>query len=169
MKNAILGFVLATLVSTVSAQALWGGAPIGASPADVKALLPEAQETSVERRAQDGSVLLEIPRHELAGQDFAVSFVFEAERLQSVVLVTDPGSMDKARAVTRELGDSLRKRYGLDVGTRSRRSEAREGSVDRMWLFRRMSIRLQLLNDQTVRLTYSAESPTPTPSPSRGL
>ncbi|HEX5738693.1 MAG TPA: hypothetical protein VFY22_09290 [Hydrogenophaga sp.] len=167
MKHAILGIALAALVHTVSAQSLWGNVPIGASPDEVKTRLPEVQETSAQRRAQDSGALLEIPRHELAGQAFAVSFVFEADKLQSVVLVADPESDEQAKALTRDLGDSLRKRYGLDVSTRSRRSEAREGIVDRMWLFRRMSVRLQLLDDQTVRLTYSAESPTPTPS--RGL
>ncbi len=159
MKNALLGIALALMVSAVSAQALWGRAPIGASVADVRSLMPEAQDTSAERRAQDPAALLEIPRHDLAGQDFAVSFLFEDDKLQRVVLVADPGSAEQARALTRELGDSLRKRYGLDVGTRSRRNEVREGSVDRKWLFRRMSVRLQLLGDQTVRLTYSAELP----------
>ncbi|MDO8905599.1 hypothetical protein [Hydrogenophaga sp.] len=167
MKKALLGLVLAITVSTVSAQALWGGAPIGASPAEVSRLLPEVKDTSAEQRAQEQGLLLEIPRHELAGQDFLVSFFFEDNQLQRVVLLANPGSTERARAVTQELGASLRARYGLDVGTRSRRSEVREGSVDRMWLFRRMSIRLQLLNDMSVRLTYSAESPTPTPS--RGL
>lgn len=167
MKKSLLGIALVLVALTASAQALWGGAPIGASPAEVSRLLPEVKDTSAERRAQDEGILLEIPRHELAGQDFLVSFYFEDSQLQRVVLSANPGSTERARAVTQELGASLRARYGLDVGTRSRRSEAREGSVDRMWLFRRMSIRLQLLNDMSVRLTYSAESPTPTPS--RGL
>lgn len=169
MKNAIFGFVLATLAFTASAQTLWGGAPIGASPAEVKTLMPEAQETSAERRASDNGLLLEIPRYELAGESFAVSFLFASDRLQSVVLETQPLSVEKARALTRELGDSLRKRYGLDVSTRSRRFTVREGIVDREWLYRRISVRLQHLNDHAVRLTYSSEAPSPTPSPSRGL
>ncbi|MDR7149891.1 hypothetical protein J2W49_001846 [Hydrogenophaga palleronii] len=167
MKHAILGIALAALVHTVSAQALWGDIPMGASPEEVKTRMPEAQETSAERRAQNSGALLEIPRHELAGHDFAISFLFESGRLQSVVLQTDPKAEAEARALTRELGDSLRKRYGLDVSTRSRRFTVREGIVDREWLYRRISVRLQHLEDHRVRLTYSSEAPTPTPS--RGL
>ena len=167
MKHAIVGIALAALAHTVHAQALWGNVPIGASPAEVKALVPQAQETSDQRRAQDRSALLEMAGHDIAGQDFAVSFQFDADRLQRVVLTAEPGSPEKAAALTRELGDSLRKRYGLDVSTRSRRFTTREGSVDREWLYRRISVRLQLLGDQSVRLTYSAEAPTPTPA--RGL
>ncbi|PKO64388.1 MAG: hypothetical protein CVU22_24480 [Betaproteobacteria bacterium HGW-Betaproteobacteria-16] len=167
MKHAILGIALATLVHTVSAQALWGNVPMGASPEEVKTRLPEAQETSSERKAQVSGALLEIPRHELAGQDFVVSFLFESDRLQSVVLETEPRPESDARALTRELGDALRKRYGLDVSTRSRRFTVREGIVDREWLYRRISVRLQHLEDHRVRLTYSSEAPTPTPS--RGL
>jgi hypothetical protein len=167
MKHAIVGIALAVMALSVHAQALWGNVPIGASPAEVKTLVPQAQETSPQRRAQDGSALLEVATYDIAGQDFAVSFQFDADRLQRVVLTAEPGSPEKASALTRELGDSLRKRYGLDVSTRSRRFATREGSVDREWLYRRISVRLQLLNDQSVRLTYSAEAPTPTPS--RGL
>jgi hypothetical protein len=167
MKQAFLGIALAALVHTVSAQALWGGVPIGASPDDVKTRLPEVQETSSQRRAQEKGALLEIERHELAGEDFGVSFVFESDRLQSVVLETEPMPEAQARALTRELGASLRKRYGLDVSTRSRRFTEREGIVDREWLFRRISVRLQHLDDHMVRLTYSSEAPTPTPT--RGL
>ena len=169
MKHAIFGIALATLVHTVSAQALWGNVPMGASPEEVKTRLPEARETSPARRAQDSGALLEIPRHELAGHDFVVSFLFESGRLQSVMLQTEPIAESEARALTRELGDSLRKRYGLDVSTRSRRFTVREGIVDREWLYRRISVRLQHLNDHAVRLTYSSEAPSPTPSPSRGL
>lgn len=169
MKNTLIGTALFLMALTASAQALWGGAPIGASPDEVKQLLPEAQATSAERRANDQGLLLEIPRYELAGEDFAVSFLFAADRLQSVVLETKPASEEQARALTRALGDSLRQRYGLDVSTRSRRFTVREGIVDREWLYRRISVRLQHLKDHTVRLTYSSEAPSPTPSPSRGL
>jgi len=167
MKQAILGVVLAALVHTASAQALWGGIPIGASPDEVKTRLPEVQETSSQQRAQESGALLEIPRYELAGQDFVVRFLFESDRLRSVVLETEPASEAQARALTRELGDSLRKRYGLEVSTRSRRFTVREGIVDREWLFRRISVRLQHLADHSVRLTYSSEAPTP--APTRGL
>ena len=167
MKKALLALVLAVTVSTASAQALWGGAAIGSSPEEVKRRLPEAVDTPADRRAQNSGLLLEIPRHELAGQDFVVSFLFESDRLQSVVLETEPRPEADARALTRELGDALRKRYGLDVSTRSRRFTVREGIVDREWLYRRISVRLQHLEDHRVRLTYSSEAPTPTPS--RGL
>lgn len=167
MKQAILGIALAALVHTVSAQALWGGVPIGASLDEVKTRLPEVQETSSQRRAQEKGALLEIARHELAGEDFVVSFLFESDQLQSVVLEAEPASEAQARALTREIGDSLRKRYGLEVSTRSRRFTVREGIVDREWLFRRISVRLQHLDNHTVRLTYSSEAPTPTPA--RGL
>lgn len=164
---ALLGAVLITLAPGAWSQALWGDLPIGASPAEVQRLLPGARETPAERRSQAPEALLELAEYELAGQPFSVSFLFEDERLQRVVLVSRPASAEAARALTRELGDSLRKRYGLDVSTRSRRFTEREGLVDREWLYRRISIRLQLLSDQTVRLTYSAEAPTPTPT--RGL
>lgn len=167
MKHALIGIALAALVHTVSAQALWGNVPMGASPEEVKTRVPEVQETSSEQRAQDRRALLEIPRHELAGQNFVVSFLFESDGLQSVVLQTANLNEAQARALTRELGDSLRKRYGLDVSTRSRRFTVREGIVDREWLYRRISVRLQHLEDHRVRLTYSSEAPTPTPS--RGL
>jgi hypothetical protein len=167
MKHAILGIVLAALVHTVSAQALWGNVPMGASPEEVKTRMPEARDTSAEQRAQNKGVLLEIPRHELAGQDFMVSFLFESGGLQSVTLQTAPLPEAAAKSLTRELGDSLRKRYGLDVSTRSRRFTVREGIIDREWLYRRISVRLQHLEDHRVRLTYSSEAPTPTPS--RGL
>lgn len=164
---ALVGIALFTLSNIASAQALWANVPIGASPAEVQGLLPEARETSAERRAQDARTLLELPDYKLAGQSFGVSFLFDDQRLQRVVLLAQPGSADAARTLTRELGDELRKRYGLDVSTRSRRFTDREGLVDREWLYRRISIRLQLLTDQSVRLTYSAEAPTPTPT--RGL
>lgn len=164
---ALVGVVFAAFAQATVAQALWANVPIGASPAEVQALLPEARETPTERRAQDARALLELPAYELAGQVFGVSFLFDDQRLQRVVLQARPASADAARALTRELGDSLRKRYGLDVSTRSRRFTDREGLVDREWLYRRISIRLQLLADQSVRLTYSAEAPTPTPA--RGL
>lgn len=170
MKQALLALVGTVLIASanpVFAQALWGELPIGASPAEVQRLLPEAQETSAQRRSQEPGALLELAEHDLAGQAFGVSFLFDDQRLQRVVLLARPASADDARTLTRELGDSLRKRYGLDVSTRSRRFTDREGLVDREWLYRRISIRLQLLNDQSVRLTYSAEAPTPTPA--RGL
>ncbi len=167
MKNTLLGIALLLLISTASAQALWGNVPIGASPDEVKSRMPAVQETSTERRAQESGALLEIPRHELAGENFSVSFQFESDRLQSVVLETEPKPEAQARALTRELGNSLRQRYGLEVSTRSRRFTVREGIVDREWLYRRISVRLQHLDDHTVRLTYTSEAPTPTPT--RGL
>lgn len=167
MKNTLLGFALVLMALTASAQALWGGVPIGASPEEVRRLLTDVQDASAERRAADRNLLLEIPRYELVGEEFLVSFLFDSNRLQSVVLETKPPSEAQARALSRELGDSLRKRYGLEVSTRSRRFTEREGIVDREWLFRRISVRLQHLQDHTVRLTYSSEAPTPTPA--RGL
>jgi hypothetical protein len=167
MKQIIFGIALAFVAHTVSAQALWDNVPIGASPAEVQSLLPQAQETSAQRRAQEAGALLELAGHEIGGQAFNATFLFDAERLQRVVLLARLKSDDEARAITRELGDSLRKRYGLDVSTRSRRFTEREGIVDREWLYRRISIRLQQFADHSVRLTYSAEAPTPTPT--RGL
>jgi hypothetical protein len=161
-KKAWLAMALAFGMVSAWAQTLWGGAPIGASVDEVRTLLPQVKDVPSDGQDAEGvTALLEIPRYEIAGQGFVVHFVFVKDRLDRVVLVASPGSAQLARGLTDELGDSLRKRYGLDVSTRSRRSEEREGSVDRMWLYRRMSVRLQLLDDHTVRLTYSAELPTP--------
>ena len=133
------------------------------SPDDVQNLVSQCPPLDEKMRAT-GKVLVSASLITLMSP---VRIATPLDFMQHVVLLARPASADDARTLTRELGDSLRKRYGLDVSTRSRRFTTREGSVDREWLYRRISVRLQLLGDQSVRLTYSAEAPTPTPA--RGL
>jgi hypothetical protein len=121
MKNALVCLAVLLLSGAASAQALWRGVPAGASPAEVQALIPEALPAPAELLARDGRALLAIPRFELAGADFAVSFLFERERLTSVLLLADAGSAEQARDVAQNLTASLRARYGLELSSKSRK------------------------------------------------
>lgn len=158
MKRFFIGIALLCVCALASAQALWRGVPAGASPAEVQALIPEALPAPAELLARDGSALLAIPRFELAGADFAVSFLFERERLASVLLLADTGSAEQARDVAQNLTASLRARYGLELSSKSRK-DALTVAIDRQWSYRRTSVRLQVLEGRTVSLRYGVEAP----------
>jgi hypothetical protein len=158
MKSFFIGIALLCLCASASAQALWRGVPAGASPAEVQALIPEALPAPAELLARDGRALLAIPRFELAGADFAVSFLFERERLTGVLLQADAGSAEKARDVAQNLTASLRARYGLELSSKSRK-DALTVAIDRQWSYRRTGVRLQVLEGRTVSLRYGVEVP----------
>lgn len=158
MKQLLIGVALACAALTTSAQTLWRGAPMNASPAEVQALIAEAQATSSERRSQDRTALLEIPSYPIAGEDFAVTFHFEAERLQRIHLVSRPGSRERARELAQTLSASLRTRYGLPISTKARQ-DALPGAIDLRWAFRRMTVQLQVPDGETVDLLYSTAIP----------
>lgn len=158
MKRFFIGIALLCVCALASAQALWRGVPAGASPAEVQALIPEALPAPAELLARDGRALLAIPRFELAGADFAVSFLFERERLTGVLLLADTGSAGKARDVAQNLTASLRARYGLEMSSKSRK-DALTVAIDRQWSYRRTGVRLQVLEGRTVSLRYGVEVP----------
>jgi hypothetical protein len=158
MKHVLIGWALACAAFGASAQTLWRGAPMNASPAEVQALIAEAQVTSGERRAQDRTALLEIPSYPIAGEDFAVTFHFEAERLQRIHLVSRPATRERARDLAQTLSASLRARYGLPISTKARQ-DALPGAIDLRWAFRRMTVQLQVPDGQTVDLLYSTAIP----------
>lgn len=153
-------FCMASLLFTTgaSAQALWQGVPVGATVPEVQALVPEAQAVQSVPAGQDGAVLLEVPDYELAGAKFKVSFVFKADQLQRITLLTNAGSADAARALGQRLTTSLRSRYGLEMSTRSRGSTS-SVTIDRQWNFRRTVIHLHVVDDTFVRLDYSGQAP----------
>jgi hypothetical protein len=140
-----------------SAQALWRGVPAGATPAEVSALIPEAAPAPPDTPASaDGRVLLAIPRYEVLGTAFAVTFGFERDRLQGVELRAQAGSVEEARAIAQRLTTSLRSRYGLEISTKSRQDRATTG-IDRKWSYRKTSVQLQVLEGSVVSLRYRAE------------
>ncbi|MDP1684542.1 hypothetical protein [Hydrogenophaga sp.] len=141
-----------------SAQALWQDVPVGASPAEVQALMPEAQPAPASPAPGDERVLLEIPAFELAGAPFKVSFVFKADQLQRITLLANTDSAQAARALGRRLTTSLRSRYGLEMSTKSRGSTS-SATIDRQWTFRRTSVHLQVVDETFVRLEYSGLAP----------
>jgi hypothetical protein len=166
MKKILVCSALLLLAAGASAQALWRGVPVGATPAEVSALIPEAlpAPAPADRPATaDGRVLLQIPAYEVVGADFAVAFGFEQDRLQSVVLRAQAGSPDQARALAQRLTASLRSRYGLEISTKSRQDPLTVG-IDRKWSYRRTSVHLQVVENSVVSLRYRAEA---APSPSR--
>lgn len=158
MTQFFIGLALAIGALTASAQTLWRGAPMNASPAEVQALIAEAQATPAERRTKDGTALLEIPSYPIADERFAVTFHFEAERLQRIHLVSRPGSRERARVLAQALSSSLRSRYGLPISTKARQ-DALPGAIDLKWAFRRMTVQLQVPDGQTVDLLYSTAIP----------
>jgi hypothetical protein len=158
MKHLLICLALAGAAFAASAQTLWRGVPMNASPAEVRALIAEAQDTPVERRSQDRGALLEIPSYPIAGENFAVTFWFDAERLQRIQLLAKPGSRERTRALAQELTMSLRARYGLPISTKARQ-DALPGAIDLKWAFRRMTVQLQVPDGVTVDLLYSADIP----------
>jgi len=142
----------------VSAQSLWRDAPMLASPAEIRTLMPQARDTSPARRAADPSALLEIPGTPIADETFVVTYHFESERLQRVHLRSEPATPERTQALLRTLQTSLRKTYGLPLSTPSR-PVAALGTVDVMWSFRRMTVQLLMLDGKTVELIYSVNMP----------
>lgn len=159
MNKLLVCTALLLLSAGVSAQALWRGVPSGATAAEVIALIPEAVPAPANRPATaDGRVLLEISAYSLVDADFAVSFGFEQDKLQSVVLRSQAGSPEQARAIAQRLTASLRSRYGLEISTKSRQDPLTVG-IDRMWSYRRTSVHLQVVEGTVVSLRYRAEIP----------
>lgn len=158
MKKRLFFLSCLLFISSASAQALWQDIPVDATVAEVQALVPEAQTLPARPTANGGTVQLEIPAYELAGDTFKVSFVFKADRLQRITLLADAGSADKARALGQRLTTSLRARYGLERSTRSRGSTS-SVTIDRQWSFRRTIVHLQVLDVRFVSLEYSAQMP----------
>lgn len=158
MKQVLISLVGVSMALSASAQTLWRDAPMQASPADIRALMPEARDTSPDRRALDPGALLEIPHTPIADEDFAVTYHFESGRLQRIHLQSQPASRERTQALLKALQDSLRARYGLPISPKSRQI-AGIGAVDLKWTFRRMAVQLQMLDGKTVELIYSANLP----------
>ena len=106
MKNLLTCLVLSGIALGASAQTLWRDAPMNANPAEIRALMPEAQETTPAQRALDRSALLEIPRTEIAGEDFVATYHFESNRLQRIHLQAKPATRRKAVAAARSQPNS---------------------------------------------------------------
>lgn len=158
MNKMLVCAALLLLSVSASAQALWRGVPAGATPAEVSALIPEAQPAPADQPATaDGRVLLEIPAYEVVGADFAVAFGFEQDRLQSVVLRAQAASPEQAQAIAQRLTASLKARYGLEISIKSRQDRSTTG-IDRKWSYRRTSVHLQVVEDTVVSLRYRAEA-----------
>jgi hypothetical protein len=158
MKKLLLCLTCLVLTTSAFAQTLWQGVPVGATPAEVRALVPEAQAPA---SGTDGA-LLEIPAFELAGAPFKVSFVFQAGRLQRITLLANAGSADEARALGQRLTTSLRSRYGLEMSTKSRGATS-SLTIDRQWNFRRTVVHLEVVDGSFVRLDYSGQAPARNP------
>lgn len=158
MKNFLTCLVLSGIALGASAQTLWRDAPMHASPAEIRALMPDARETSPAQRQVDRSALLEIPSATIADETFAATFHFESERLQRIHLRTQPATRERTQALLKTLQASLRARYGLPISTKARES-AKPGTVDLQWAFRRMTVQLLMIDGNTVELIYSANIP----------
>lgn len=158
MKHFFTCLVLAGMALNASAQTMWRDAPMQASPAEIRALMPEARETSPGRRAVDPGALLEIPSTPIADEAFTATFHFEAERLQRIHLRAQPATRERTQALLKTLQASLRARYGLPISTKTRRGAPMD-TVDLLWSFRRMTVQLQMSDGITVELIYSANIP----------
>ena len=158
MKQFFAIFLLAAMAWGASAQTLWRDAPMLASPAEIRALMPQARETTPAQRAVDPSALLEIPATPIADETFSATYHFESERLQRIHLRAQPASRERSQALLKALEASLRARYGLPLSTPSR-PVAVLGTVDLMWAFRRMNVQLLMTDGKTVELIYSANIP----------
>jgi len=157
MKSSLLCLALVCVSSLACAQALWNDVPAGSSPAEVSQRFTAARPADPATLAQTPQALLEIPRIEVAGEDFAVRFLFERERLQSVVLRADTDSPEAARSLAQRVYTSLRSRYGLEISSKSRGAAPPSTAMDRSWLFRRTTVRLQVVDDSSVLLTYGVQ------------
>ena len=158
MKHLLTCLLLCATALGASAQTLWRDAPMNASPAEIRRLMPEARDTTPTQRALDRSALLEIPRTEIAGEDFVATFHFESERLQRIHLQAKPATRERTQALLQALQAPLRARYGLPISTKARQ-DAVPGAVDLKWAFRRMTVQLQMVDGRTVDLIYSTNIP----------
>lgn len=158
MKQLLASLVLASMAWGASAQTLWRDAPMLASPAEIRALMPQARETTPAQRAQDPGALLVIPATPIADETFSATYHFESERLQRIHLRAQPASRERTQALLKTLQASLRTRYGLPVSAASRPVPAL-GTVDLLWAFRRMTVQLLMVDGKTVELIYSANIP----------
>jgi hypothetical protein len=160
MKHFLTCLVLAGTAWSASAQTMWRDAPMHASPAEIRALMPDARETSPAQRSVDSGALLEIPSTPIADETFTATFHFESERLQRIHLRAQPITRERNQALLQTLQASLRARYGLPVSPKTRQI-AGIGAVDLQWAFRRMTVQLQMRDGKTVELIYSANIPSP--------
>jgi hypothetical protein len=158
MKHFLICLALASMAMGASAQTMWRDAPMRASPAEIRTLMPEARETTPEQRLADPSALLEIADTAIAGEAFAATFHFEAERLQRIHLRAQPATSARMQALLKTLRDSLGERYGLPISNKTRQIAAL-GNVDLLWSFRRMTVQLRMTDGSTVELIYSTNFP----------
>ena len=158
MKKTFLALALFCAACSLSAQTLWRDAPMLASPADIRALMPQARETSAAQRAADPSALLEIPSTPIADETFSATYHFESQRLQRIHLRAQPATRERTQALLKTLQTSLRTSYGLPVSTPSR-PVTTLGTVDLLWSFRRLNVQLLMADGKTVELIYSANIP----------
>lgn len=158
MKQLLASLVLASMAWGASAQTLWRDAPMLASPADIRALMPQARETTPAQRAVDPSALLNIPATPIADETFSATYHFESERLQRIHLRAQPATRERTQTLLKTLQASLRASYGLPVSAASRPVPAL-GTVDLLWAFRRMTVQLLMVDGKTVELIYSANIP----------
>ena len=157
MKKLLFCLTCLLFTAGASAQALWQGVPVGATPAEVRVLVPEAQPPATAPAPSSEGVQLEIPSFELAGARFKVSFVFKADQLQRITLLANAGSAEEARALGQRLTTSLRSRYGLEMSTKSRGATS-SLTIDRQWNFRRTVVHLEVVDGSFVRLDYSGQA-----------
>lgn len=158
MKKILLCLTCLLFTAGASAQALWQGVPVGATPAEVRALVPEAQVPATPPAPSSEGVQLEIAAFELAGAKFKVSFAFKDDQLQRITLLANAGSTDEAQALGQRLTTSLRSRYGLEMSTKSRGATS-SVTIDRQWNFRRTVVHLEVVDGTFVRLDYSGQAP----------
>jgi hypothetical protein len=160
MKHLLTCIALTCAALNASAQTLWRDAPMNASPTEIRALMPDAQNTSPTQRALDRSALLEIASTSIADEDFSATFHFEAEKLQRIHLQSKVPTRERTQALLQALQVPLRARYGLPISTKARQdADAVPGSVDLKWAFRRMTVQLQMVDGTTVDLVYSTNIP----------
>ena len=155
MKILLTGLIASSLALGAASQTMWRDAPMQASQAEIRALMPQASETSAQRRASDPSALLEIASTPIAGENFSVTYHFESDRLQSSRLIAKPEGGQRMQALLNVLQASLRKNYGLPVSTKVRPAAAL-GAVDLMWAHRAMTVQLLMLDGVEVALVYRA-------------
>ena len=158
MKKLLLCLTCLLFTAGASAQALWQGVPVGATPAEVRALVPEAQAPATLPASNSEGVQLEIAAFELAGTRFKVSFAFKDDQLQRITLLANAGSTNEAQALGQRLTTSLRSRYGLEMSTKSRGATS-SVTIDRQWNFRRTVVHLEVVDGTFVRLDYSGQAP----------
>jgi hypothetical protein len=158
MKKLFVTLALTCLAVGAPAQTMWRDAPMRASPAEIRSLIPDARETSAEQRAKDPGALLEVPGASIADETFTATFHFESERLQRIHLQSRPPSPARRQALLDTLQATLRSRYGLPISTKTRRGAAL-GSVDLQWGFRRMTVQLRMTDGETVEVIYSTNIP----------